>query len=81
MSWEWKLFLVETGKHYPITTQCIYGEDIYDTIYHPNEDCYFIQYVYVYVRIEHERNYQWRANFFRVWVKNQMFYVNVANFH
>ena len=50
-SW-WKQEINDT-----ITTQYIYGEDIYNTIYHPNEDCYLIQYVYVYVIIEHDRNY------------------------
>ena len=65
----------------PITTQCIYGEDIYNTIYNPNEDCYLIQYVYVYVRIEHERNYHCRTKFLRVWVDHLMLVVNVATLH
>ena len=52
----------------PITTQLIYVKDIYDGMYHPNEYFYFIQYLYVYARIEHERYDQWRTIVLRVWV-------------
>ena len=49
---------LKQDRNDPIRTQCICVEEIYDTIYHPNEDFYFIQYEHVYARIENKRNDQ-----------------------
>ena len=46
-----------------IVTQCIHNEDILPSLF-TNNECFFLQYISVYVRVENDCNNHWRSKFF-----------------